>query len=406
MADIFLSYKSEDRPFVSILASVLSDEGYSVWYDKGLSAETPYHEQIAEWLKRARLVIAIWTPRSSDSRWVYSEADEADKQSKLVNVGIGNVIPPKPFDRLNCRDLTSWEGSHADERFQLLLDDISRALDRVEGRNEAERSVPQESVADRVWLHIKDSIDAAEYHDFIERYRGDPRTRQAEHHLRQLADWANVDRSDAASIRAFILTGPYQALGRHARETIDALGLAEARALEDKRLRQREEEERKAHQRAERAFEAKRNRGRLLGIVGSVVAVLGGLAIFFSGLAHLYNTIIETQFGNSANFVAWANWGCLLALLIVVPTLFRWPVIIRRHIFFWGLLVLGFCILITETAAAPTAYGVNDFELIPEGAAQLTVASSQAATLAVLWLVLYCVWTWGVRIYRQVRYHV
>ena len=97
MADIFISYKSEDRSAAQLLAGSLKDSGFSVWFDQGLGGDTPFHEQIAAELAAASAVVALWSRRSLDSRWVYSEANEADMHRKLINARIDDTLPPKPL---------------------------------------------------------------------------------------------------------------------------------------------------------------------------------------------------------------------------------------------------------------------------------------------------------------------
>jgi hypothetical protein len=41
MADIFISYSSEDRDQARILAAFLEAEGYSVWWDTGVIPSDP-----------------------------------------------------------------------------------------------------------------------------------------------------------------------------------------------------------------------------------------------------------------------------------------------------------------------------------------------------------------------------
>ncbi len=46
MADIFLSYASEDRERVQPLAEVLEGQGYSVWWDTRIGVATSFDREI------------------------------------------------------------------------------------------------------------------------------------------------------------------------------------------------------------------------------------------------------------------------------------------------------------------------------------------------------------------------
>lgn len=63
MADVFLSYKSEDRELVATLAHALEQAGISVWWDKKIVAGGSWRETIASALAQAKVVI-VPRPRS------------------------------------------------------------------------------------------------------------------------------------------------------------------------------------------------------------------------------------------------------------------------------------------------------------------------------------------------------
>lgn len=101
MADIFISYSKAERTLTEALARELEAVGYSVWWDTNLIAGESYQKVIVRELEEARAVIVIWTPSSTQSEWVYSEANRAARQEKLISVRVAEVdmfdIPP-PFD--------------------------------------------------------------------------------------------------------------------------------------------------------------------------------------------------------------------------------------------------------------------------------------------------------------------
>ncbi len=93
MADIFISYKSEERALPEALAGDLRAAGYSVWWDMDLVGGAAFRAQILEKLNAARAVIVIWTPASVQSEFVLDEADHAKREGKLIPVRVPELDP-------------------------------------------------------------------------------------------------------------------------------------------------------------------------------------------------------------------------------------------------------------------------------------------------------------------------
>lgn len=105
MADLFVSYKREDRVAVERIISRLAKEGYSIWWDSRLEAGESFGESIAQEIDEAKCVIVIWSQASVGSKWVYAEATEADNQGKLVPIIIESCRVKPPFNILHCFNL-------------------------------------------------------------------------------------------------------------------------------------------------------------------------------------------------------------------------------------------------------------------------------------------------------------
>jgi hypothetical protein len=245
VADVFISYQSNDRPLAAKLAKQLEASGLSIWMDENLSGAREFHDQIARELRAAHVVLTIWSRTSSDSRWVYSEADEADKASKLVNVTIDGTTPPKPFDRLHCRNLAGWNGHAADERYIALLSDIRAVAGRTSGDAPARGSA--EGAAARAWALIEDSMQNEPYRKFLEIYGGTNHAHYARARLEDMAAWEALPKGDLretlAALDAFILAGPFEQLGRKAKQERDGML---------SRVEQRERKEREEREQADR----------------------------------------------------------------------------------------------------------------------------------------------------------
>jgi TIR domain len=98
MADVFLSYKSEDRPSAKVIADALEAEGISVWWDPALHTGQDYQDVIENNLRDAAVVVVLWSPRSVKSRWVRSEATIGDRKGALVPVMVEPCDRPVAFE--------------------------------------------------------------------------------------------------------------------------------------------------------------------------------------------------------------------------------------------------------------------------------------------------------------------
>jgi hypothetical protein len=97
MADIFISYKREDKEKAAMLADKLMASGWSVWWDHDLLGGEDYDVVIERELAEAKAVIVIWSVLSKQSRPVKDEANKALKRNVLVPVTFDNTEPPIGF---------------------------------------------------------------------------------------------------------------------------------------------------------------------------------------------------------------------------------------------------------------------------------------------------------------------
>ena len=105
MADIFISYASEDRARVEPLADLLQSNGWSVWWDKQLNAGTSFDREIERELDASRCVVVVWSKFSIESDWVRAEAEEGLSRNALVPVLLDPVRPPLAFRRIQAQDI-------------------------------------------------------------------------------------------------------------------------------------------------------------------------------------------------------------------------------------------------------------------------------------------------------------
>src|SRR5256885_753884 len=83
MAQIFLSYASEDRDRAQALAEELQ-RSWSVWWDRNIPPGKSFDEVIEAELQQCRCCVVLWSRASVSSRWVRSEATDAFDRDILV----------------------------------------------------------------------------------------------------------------------------------------------------------------------------------------------------------------------------------------------------------------------------------------------------------------------------------
>jgi tetratricopeptide (TPR) repeat protein len=131
MADVFISYSSEDRDRVRPLAQALQAKGFSVWWDRALAAGDDYGAVIKRELETAKVVIVAWSQHSAASPWVRDEAGLARTKGRLVPVLLDKVDIPLGFGTIHTEDLTNWQGGASAPEIAILAESIKA---RLEGR--------------------------------------------------------------------------------------------------------------------------------------------------------------------------------------------------------------------------------------------------------------------------------
>lgn len=61
MADIFISYARADAAHVEPLAQALTEQGWSVWWDRSIIPGSTFDDVIEAELNAARCVIVVWS---------------------------------------------------------------------------------------------------------------------------------------------------------------------------------------------------------------------------------------------------------------------------------------------------------------------------------------------------------
>jgi serine/threonine-protein kinase len=123
MAEIFISYKADDRARVKPLVDALAAEGLSVWWDLQIEAGADWRRTLRENLDAAACVIVVWSVASTGpaGHFVQDEASVAKRRGVYLPVAIDEVSPPLGFGQEHCLKLVGWTGNRRDPRFADVL---------------------------------------------------------------------------------------------------------------------------------------------------------------------------------------------------------------------------------------------------------------------------------------------
>lgn len=163
MADVFISYKREDRPLVRPLVRALQARGYTVWWDSRIETGENWLACIKRALDGASCVVVLCTPRSVTGNGTYAseiieaEAEEGRKRGILLPVRMENGPLPFLHDRKQVEDLSEWTDNADDPAFSRLTGAIATHC------GEREAPDPNELQA---WLTAEDVRNADAYRAF------------------------------------------------------------------------------------------------------------------------------------------------------------------------------------------------------------------------------------------------
>jgi formylglycine-generating enzyme required for sulfatase activity len=231
VADVFISYKREEREAVERLAQELRRLGLDVWFDASLNAGEAFSDEIDREARAARVILVCWSPAARASDWVKAEALIGFTNKKLAAcyaAGPDGFDPPAPFNSIHAEDLRAWLAapSHAHSGWKSLL----RRVGKLSGREDIES-----------YGALDVQASASVLRAWVERHESSPLFMAVDELLRV----RDVEEAERARLEQ-------ETRERRAREE------AERRAREDAARRDREEKERR--ERAEREDRARQER--------------------------------------------------------------------------------------------------------------------------------------------------
>ncbi len=131
MADIFVSYARSDKARVAPLVAAIEAMGWTVWWDPQIVPGQEFDRQIAAELRSAKAVIAVWTPKSVESRWVRGEARDGAERGILVPVRFDRADLPIDVRALHTTDFDDWREDPQGPQVQ----EVVRALGAIFARS-------------------------------------------------------------------------------------------------------------------------------------------------------------------------------------------------------------------------------------------------------------------------------
>jgi adenylate cyclase len=143
VSQVFISYARSTAAQAHAVAEGLRALGYEVWRDDELPAHRAYAEVIEERLQAAKAVVVIWSADAVKSEWVQSEADTARTDRKLVQLNVDGSKLPRPFDRIQCADLTGWSGDTAAHDWRIVAASVAELVGAKPAAGPAPAAAPR-----------------------------------------------------------------------------------------------------------------------------------------------------------------------------------------------------------------------------------------------------------------------
>lgn len=113
MADVFISYKREERARCERIANKLKALNLDVWFDARLPSGKNFDREIESEIKKAKAVLVLWSPASVESDWVRNEAGIGKERGVLAAAQLAPCELPIAFRATHY--VTLFEEAFADD---------------------------------------------------------------------------------------------------------------------------------------------------------------------------------------------------------------------------------------------------------------------------------------------------
>lgn len=130
MADIFISYKREDKAVAERLERALEQLGFDVWWDFELLSGDRFRKVIEKVIDQCGAAVVLWSTLSRESEFVLDEATYAKEQNKLCPARLDDCRLPMGFGQAQVADLRGWQGEISNPGF----DELVRSIEARTGK--------------------------------------------------------------------------------------------------------------------------------------------------------------------------------------------------------------------------------------------------------------------------------
>jgi hypothetical protein len=130
-AEVFVSYAHEDQAMAQAVSTRLTEEKWSVFWDRKIPVGMIWEDLVEAALDAAQCVVVLWSPASRDSEWVRIEATEGAERKILAPAVVEKTTIPLRFRRIQTANLIGWTPELADSSG--IVDLVSAVRRYVEG---------------------------------------------------------------------------------------------------------------------------------------------------------------------------------------------------------------------------------------------------------------------------------
>lgn len=154
VADVFISYKREERQAVERLAQELRRLGLDVWFDARLEPGKAFTDEIVEEIDNCRAMLVCWSPSALASEYVRGEADLGRQRGVLVQAMISHCRLVPPFNSLHAVALDDWLAHpvHSHSGWKRILQRIGALCGREDIESYGALDVQAAASVLRAWL--------------------------------------------------------------------------------------------------------------------------------------------------------------------------------------------------------------------------------------------------------------
>jgi hypothetical protein len=139
MTDLYISYSTRERYWVSQLVSALKSDGYSVSWEHVAVLGDDVRPDSQTALAAAKHVLAIWSPLAVEDHWVLQDAKQAQELGKLLSVFYKEAELPPAFTTASVVNLKHWRSADIEDAAYVAFITALKLIIKPSGQGEAQR---------------------------------------------------------------------------------------------------------------------------------------------------------------------------------------------------------------------------------------------------------------------------